>query len=49
MLLVDTDDQQLIPAVSAVEKRIREANVNEMTPMQALLFITELKSILECK
>ncbi|MDD2471085.1 MAG: DNA mismatch repair protein MutS, partial [Methanocorpusculum sp.] len=45
MLLVDAEE----PAPSPVEGRIREADPNQMTPMQALMFITELKSILEKK
>ncbi|MDE2518897.1 MAG: DNA mismatch repair protein MutS, partial [Methanocorpusculum sp.] len=49
MLLVDTASEPLTPAVSAVEERVREANINEMTPMQALMFINELKSMLERK
>ncbi len=32
---------------SAVEERVAEVNPNEMTPMQALMFITELKALLE--
>ncbi|HJJ88908.1 MAG TPA: DNA mismatch repair protein MutS [Methanocorpusculum sp.] len=47
MLLVDTAFEPLTPTVPAVEKRIREVNINEMTPMQALIFVTELKSMLE--
>ncbi|HJK82199.1 MAG TPA: DNA mismatch repair protein MutS, partial [Methanocorpusculum sp.] len=49
MLLVDTTAEPLTPEVSAVEERVREANINEMTPMQALMFINELKSMLERK
>ena len=44
MLLTDAE-----PAPSAVEERIREADPNMMTPMQALMFINELKSMLEKK
>jgi DNA mismatch repair protein MutS len=49
MLLVDTVSESLMPAVSVVEERVREANINEMTPVQALMFISELKSMLEDK
>ncbi|MDU9376634.1 DNA mismatch repair protein MutS [Methanocorpusculaceae archaeon Sp1] len=49
MLLVDTASESLTPAVSAVEERVREANLNEMTPMQALMFVNELKSMMERK
>ncbi len=49
MLLVDTASEPLTPAVSAVEERVREVNLNEMTPMQALMFVNELKSIMERK
>jgi DNA mismatch repair protein MutS len=49
MLLVDTAPEPLMPAVSVVEERVREANINEMTPVQALMFISELKSLLERK
>lgn len=44
MLLID---QGPSPEVSPVELRLREANLNEMTPMQALMLINELKSMLE--
>ncbi len=44
MLLTDAE-----PAPSAVEERVREADPNMMTPMQALMFINELKSMLEKK
>ena len=44
MLLTDAE-----PAPSAVEERIREADPNMMTPMQALMFINELKAMLEKK
>lgn len=46
MLLVDASSE---PISSAVEARVSEVNVNEMTPMQALMFITELKSMMERK
>ena len=46
MLLVDPVSAPS-PEVSPVEERLREANVNEMTPMQALMLINELKSMLE--
>ena len=49
MILVDTSSEALTPAVSAVEERVREVNLNEMTPMQALMFVNELKSIMERK
>ncbi len=44
MLLTDAE-----PAPSAVEVRIRDADPNMMTPMQALMFINELKAMLEKK
>ena len=45
MLLMDAPE----PVQSAVEERVREADPNMMTPMQALMFINELKSMLEKK
>ena len=45
MLLFDSAPAEAVP--SAVEERVREVNPNEMTPMQALMFITELKALLE--
>ncbi|MPL77751.1 DNA mismatch repair protein MutS [bioreactor metagenome] len=45
MLLMDSAEQ----TPSAVEERVREADPNMMTPMQALMFINELKSMLEKK
>jgi DNA mismatch repair protein MutS len=45
MLLMDAEE----PVPSVVEERVREADPNMMTPMQALMFITELKAMLERK
>ena len=45
MLLVDTDE----PAPSVVEEKVRAADIYNMTPMQALTFLNELKAILEKK
>ncbi len=45
MLLMDAEE----PVPSAVEGRIREADPNMMTPMEALMFINELKAMLEKK
>ncbi|MDO5847798.1 MAG: DNA mismatch repair protein MutS, partial [Methanocorpusculum sp.] len=47
MLLVSEPAQESAP--SAVEERLREANPDTMTPMQALMFISELKSLQEKK
>jgi DNA mismatch repair protein MutS len=49
MLLVDATFKPSMSADSIIEKRIREANINEMTPVQALMFVNELKSMLERK
>ncbi|HJJ59054.1 MAG TPA: DNA mismatch repair protein MutS, partial [Methanocorpusculum sp.] len=45
MLLVSEPAQESAP--SAVETRLREVNPDTMTPMQALMFISELKSLQE--
>lgn len=47
MLLVDPVVEE--PKESEVENRIRDARPDDMTPMQALMFINELKMILERK
>ncbi|HJJ39023.1 MAG TPA: DNA mismatch repair protein MutS, partial [Methanocorpusculum sp.] len=47
MLLVDSEPSESEP--SEVETRVREANPDTMTPMQALMFVSELKSLLEKK
>lgn len=49
MLLVDTSSESLKPEESVIEQRISELNINEMTPMQALTIINELKLMLEKK
>ncbi|HJJ42678.1 MAG TPA: DNA mismatch repair protein MutS [Methanocorpusculum sp.] len=45
MLLMDSEE----PIPSLVEDRVREADPDMMTPMQALMFINELKAMLERK
>ena len=47
MLLIESPAAEDTP--SAVEERVREVNPDTMTPMQALMFINELKSMLEKK
>ena len=46
MLLMDSIDEQ---KESEVENRVRDARPDDMTPMQALMFINELKMLLERK
>ncbi|MDO5844951.1 MAG: DNA mismatch repair protein MutS [Methanocorpusculum sp.] len=45
MLLSDTPE----PAPSVVEEKVKEADINNMTPMQALVFVNELKGLTEKK
>ena len=47
MLLFDSAPAEAEP--SAVEERLREVNPNDMTPMQALLLVNELKALMEKK
>ncbi|HJJ42149.1 MAG TPA: DNA mismatch repair protein MutS, partial [Methanocorpusculum sp.] len=47
MLLVDTPEAE--DKESKVEERLREVNPNDITPMQALMLISELKGIMEDK
>lgn len=49
MLLVDAEPSVSDSQPSEVETRVREANPDTMTPMQALMFVSELKSLLEKK
>lgn len=47
MLLFDSAPEKAEP--SAVEERLREVNPNDITPMQALMLINELKALMEKK
>ena len=47
MLLFDSAPAEAEP--SAVEERLKEVNPNDITPMQALMLVNELKALMEKK
>ena len=47
MLLFDSAPAETKP--SAVEERLKEVNPNDITPMQALMLVNELKALMEKK